>query len=344
MKYSLHHTTEIKTKLSKRPLRIGIVYDRPEDYDHPEGPPDRFAEFEPDSTIKAMEEAIRYLGHIPLRIGSPHKLLSPPSDVDLIWNIGEGYGTRNREAWAPVLCEMHELPYVGSDALTLSMTLDKALTKEMASHIGIPTTPFSVVPYSSDQKLTLSSDEHLLDTFPLFIKPRYEGTAKGISPLSIISTREQLISSILKLMNEYRQDILVEPFLPGPELTCAVAGYPLIPLPVMERGIHRSGLGSHVPGLKPSDPIQTFDVLSPELESRIAAWSKALSEKMHILDFARFDFKLDAQGNPYFLEVNPLPTFATDSTFAILAELEQKPYPEYLGEILSHAIRRLKTT
>ena len=45
--------------------------------------------------------------------------------LDAALNIAEGYGGRNREAWAPVLLEMAQVPVIGSDALTLSVTLDK---------------------------------------------------------------------------------------------------------------------------------------------------------------------------------------------------------------------------
>ncbi|MCH8524350.1 MAG: hypothetical protein LAT52_07355, partial [Balneolales bacterium] len=56
-------------------MRIGICYDRVEEYDHIDGPADRFAEFEPESTILAMEAAVRGCGHEPVRLGGPYALL-----------------------------------------------------------------------------------------------------------------------------------------------------------------------------------------------------------------------------------------------------------------------------
>ncbi len=70
--------------------KIGIAYDRPEDYPGIEGPEDRFAEFEPESTIIAMEEAITESGFIPIRLGGPHAILKQKPDVDIVWNIAEG--------------------------------------------------------------------------------------------------------------------------------------------------------------------------------------------------------------------------------------------------------------
>jgi len=243
-------------------LRIGIVYDRTVDYEDSQHggimAADRFAEFEPESTIDAMEQAIILAGHTPVRIGSPRRLLDDGPDVDLVWNIGEGYGTRNREAWAPVLCEMRGIPCLGSDAYALTVTLDKALTKQIARGLGIPTADWQVVPWRPNPSGTSPVPDPVSPVpnpaqafpepalpFPQFLKPRYEGTSKGITADSIVRSPEQFRKQCLHLLQTYRQDVLAEPFLPGAELTCALAGHPLQPLPVMERGLHSSGIGSH---------------------------------------------------------------------------------------------------
>jgi D-alanine-D-alanine ligase len=64
-------------------------------------------------------------------------------------------------------------------------------------------------------------------------------------------------------------------------------------------------------------------------------------EMLSCRDFARIDFKCDDQGVPYFLEINPLPTFAPDGTFAILAELSGQSYADFLSGILDQALRRV---
>ncbi|MDG5768113.1 hypothetical protein QA596_11630 [Balneolales bacterium ANBcel1] len=287
-----------------------------------------------------MEQAILESGHSPIRIGSPRNLLINPPDADLIWNIGEGYGTRNREAWAPVLCEMHGIPCIGSDAYTLTATLDKALTKQWARNLGIPTADWQIIRRDTYLRESIIPPPEL--PYPLFLKPRYEGTAKGITGESIIRDDDTFLARSRYLLETYDQDVLAEPFLPGAELTCAVAFHPLRPLPVMERGLHSSGIGSHaVPEENPLHTL-TSDALTPERENDIAGWSLRLSRELPIRDFARFDFKLDESGRPMFLEVNPLPTFGVDSTFAILAEMEGVPYPVYLSNILTDAIRRLR--
>ena len=58
-------------------------------------------------------------------------------------------------------------------------------------------------------------------------------------------------------------------------------------------------------------------------------------------DFARADFKLDAAGRACFLEINPLPTFAPDASFGILAELMGRSLADLLAEVLTGGLRRL---
>lgn len=307
-------------------MKIGILYDRIEEYPDVDGATDRFAEFEPESTIKVMEAAIRHAGHEPVRLGGPLSILKQKPDIDLVWNISEGYGTRNREAWGPALLEMYGIPFLGSDALTLSVSLDKRLTKIVAVSLGIPVpgTRYSVLGEESSGPRSTSNGLRLA-------KPRYEGTAKGLSAASIVETEDELNAAVARIHEVYKQDAIVEPFLAGPEFTVAVMGQPLKAYPVLERGLDAATkLGSHV--VKDGGEVLVSGSLTPELEATLHEWSLRLCDELGVRHFARLDFKCDEAGNPFFLEINPLPTFAVDQTFAILAELEGVEFGEWLGE------------
>lgn len=316
-------------------MRIGIIYDRVRDYSHIDGPPDRFAEFEPESTINAMKEAVMLSGHDPIDIGSPHNLLEPP-EIDLAWNIAEGYGTRNREAWVPVLLEMHGIPFLGSDAATLSTSLDKHLTRIIAEHLGIPVTPGLSVSNPAEV------NDHIFNQYPYLLKPRYEGTAKGIEDKSVVYNQQELEAGIKRLREIYSQDVLIEQLLPGAEYTCSVYGAPLKPLPVIQRSVDRNTrLGIHALSDHHEIPEQDQILpgkLDPQLERQLSGWSLALCREMQVCHFARIDFKTDSTGKPYLLEINPLPTFAVDSHFAVFAEMQNTSYPEFLASILDEII------
>ncbi len=332
-------------------LAIGLVYDLLGRYPRrPGDPEDIDAEYEPEATVRVLEGALRGLGHRPMRIGNPHDLLtrigrrgSPRlPEIDAALNIAEGYGSRNREAWAPVLLEMAGVPTLGSDALTLSVTLDKSWACKIAAAAGVPV-PAQAVLASADEAEKLE----LPCTFPLFVKPRWEGTAKGIGPGSRVEDRAALAREVERIVRDYAQPALVEAFLGGPEYTVTVVGNdPPRVLPVLQRALEvTTGIGLHalerhrppVGGWRHALP----GGLDARLESELASLARLAYQAFHCRDFARADFRLDREGRPHFLEMNPQPTVAPDGSFGILAEFEGAPLEDLLTPILADALRSL---
>jgi D-alanine-D-alanine ligase len=325
-------------------LRIGIVFDllgsAPAG-----GPPDADAEYEPEETIAALEAAIVRAGCEPVRVGSPHALLRTLGSgtlprLDAAWNIAEGYGSRNREAWAPVLLELAGVPALGSDALSLSLSLDKAWTLDVVRAAGVATAGHTSV--ASAAELASAA---LPGPFPLFVKPRWEGTAKGISLRSRVEGAGALRAAVEYVTRSYAQPALIEPFLPGPEYTVTLIGNdPPRALPALQRALEReSGIGVHAVerGAGRALAHHTPGALDPALEAVLAEQALRAFAALRCRDFARADFKLDAAGRPRFLELNPLPTFAPDASFGILAELLGRPLPDLLAEVLQGGLRRL---
>jgi D-alanine-D-alanine ligase len=331
-------------------LAIGLVYDLLGSHPRrPGAPPDVDAEYEPEATVEALEAAVRHAGHRPLRIGSPHDLLArlgkgelPP--LDAAWNIAEGHGSRNREAWAPVLLEMAGVPALGSDALTLSASLDKAWTRTLVAGAGVPV-PAGAVADSPEEAKELE----IPGGFPLFVKPRWEGTAKGIRPSSRVGDRAGLVREVARIVRDYEQPALVESFVPGAEYTLTLIGNaPPRALPVLQRALEaRTRIGLHA--LEPHAPRGGWrhelpGILDAPLEAELARLARLAWDALACRDFARVDFRLDAAGRPVFLEINPLPTFAPDGPFGVLAELEGRGLESLLAEVLVGGLRRLGRT
>ncbi len=335
--------------MASRTLTIGIVYETFDTYPRtPDAPADADAEYEPESTIVLLEAAILRLGHRTLRLGSPHQLLARLAtgdrlEVDAALNIAEGYGSRNREAWAPVLLEMAGIPMLGSDAATLSLSLDKAWANRAVSAAGITVAPQCVLA-SREEALRVDLDALGL-TFPLFVKPRWEGSAKGIRATSRVDDRDGLVREVERIALAYAEPALVETFLPGAEFTVALVGNaPPRVLPILQRALDaQTGIGAHAlerPAASGRALVLPGE-LTDELETALRGLARAVWDALECRDFARVDFRLDAAGQPVFLEINPLPTFAVDGTFAILAEIAGTPLPDFLAEILAAGLQRL---
>ena len=330
-------------------LRIGLVYDRFGDAPPPPGaPPDWDAEYEPEATIAALEAAVLRLGHAPTRVGNVPALLAavcagaPALGLDAAVTIAESYGSRNREAHAPVLLELAGVPCLGSDALALSVSLDKALTKTVARATGVAT---------PDWRVTSSGGAPIAPSFPAFVKPRYEGTAKGIAPSSRVGNPARLGAEVDRQLALYGQDLIVEAFVEGAEFTVGVVGTGATAeaLPVLQRATERTtGIGLHALE-RHEDAAAPFAydvdaVLSPELEAALQRDALAVHRALECRDFSRSDFRVDAEGQVWFIEINPLPTFAPDGTFAILAELAGERYDAFLASVLARGLTRLGLT
>jgi D-alanine-D-alanine ligase len=330
------------------PVSIGLVYDLLGTYPRrPHDPADVDVEYEPEATVQLLEAAVARLGHRSVRLGAPHDLLvrlgkGELPKLDAALTIAEGWGGREREAWAPVLLAMSGIPTLGSDAVTLSVALDKHWACALVAAAGVRVAE-QVVIGSADEAREVA----LPAAFPLFVKPRWEGTSKGIGPSSRVENREQLVAEVERIVRDYEQPALVERFLAGPEYTVTVIGNdPPRVLPVLQRALEASTrIGLHAIERHPA-PAGGWHHLVPgplddALERELGALSLRAFAALNCRDFARADFRLDPAGRPVFLEINPLPTFAPDGSFGILAELEGRPAEALVADVLAVGLRRL---
>src|SRR4030043_390019 len=200
---------------------VGLTFDLKTDYEFKENdPPDANAEFDHPSTIDVIAQAIESQGYKVKRIGNVSSLIENLDnlDVDIVFNISEGLYGRNRESQVPVLLEMKGVPFVGSDALTLSLTLDKVMAKKIFIAEKITTPKFFEIKNAN----SLTDIDHL--KFPLIVKPRFEGSSKGLSDDSKVDNMEELKKQVEYITGAYKQPALVEQFIRGEEFTVAVIG------------------------------------------------------------------------------------------------------------------------
>ncbi len=293
----------------------------------PDDPHDAHVEYEPEATLLALEAAIARLGHRAVRLGRPHDLLDAAAKgdvaIDAALCIAEGYGTRNREAWAPVLLEMLGVPQLGSDALTLSLSLDKAWTRAVVAAAGVP-----VAPGVRRAVARGSGKRRAAGWFPVLREAALGRNCEGHrARASRVDVAGALVAAVARVVSRYRQPALVEHFLAGAEYTVTVIGNdPPRALPVLQRALEaETRIGIHA--------VETPATSLAHVDSRRARRG-ARSRSSHALairaydaldcrDFARADFKCDDAGRPIFLEINPLPTFAPDGSFGILAAADE---------------------
>jgi D-alanine-D-alanine ligase len=147
---------------------------------------DTYAEWDTWETINAVKDAIACYNNVTL-IEANEEAYNKLREVkpDIVFNIAEGTFGVSRESQIPAMLDMLQIPYTGSDALTLGICLDKARTKEILSYYKVPTAKFFVADNVED-----AENQNL--EFPLIVKPISEGSGKGIFASSFVNNREEL--------------------------------------------------------------------------------------------------------------------------------------------------------
>jgi len=324
-------------------MNVGITYDLKEDWATQHGEPDDAnAEFDLPQTIDLVISALESGGHTVRRIGNVKNLMKKIDelDVDIIFNMCEGKKGRNRESEAPILLEMQGIPFVGADALTLGMTLDKVMTKKLFICDGISTPRFFTA--------TSRDDLNELNTigFPLIVKTRYEGTSKGITNDSLVKDFDSLTEQVEKIEKEYYQPAIIEEFVSGTEFTVPVLGNKKPEaIAVIQVSINGSTeLGDE---FYTNERVYNDDVnyicpakISKELTELMKDLAVKVYNSVECRDFGRVDFRVDENGNPYVLEINPLPSLAINDVFNIYPQTIGTTYDATINRVLDHACER----
>ncbi|MEK6776870.1 MAG: KamA family radical SAM protein [bacterium] len=327
-------------------MRIGLTYNLKKDKAKggPEGIPDPWndsdAEYEDQETIDALAEALQActqepVVRLPCDPDLSDRLHSVP--FDLIFNIAEGWGGRNREAFAPSLFEIFGIPYTGSDGLCLSLTLNKVLTKKILMAEGILTPEFFVIREASELR-------HIPLPFPLFVKPCHEGTSKGIRNFSMVRNRDELARAVSWVLTRYDQPALVERFISGPEVAVGIMGNgpDLRILPHAEiRFTEQNPFYSFECKSMVDEEILCPAPLGPPLSMRIGEIARAAYESLGCRDLARIDLRIDETGEPYVLEINPLPGLSSRySLFPVQASAAGMDYKKMVRTLVEQAMKR----
>lgn len=314
---------------------------------------DEFAEWDTWETIAAVADALAAFGeviHFEATLEFPTRLAAERPDI--VFNIAEGRGGKNRESLVPAICEYLEVPYSGSDPLTLSLCLDKSRAKEVLSYYRVPTPAFALVERATDVS-AIRSDLR----YPLFVKPVHEGSSKGITERNFVRTPADLAPQVLYLLENYNQPVLIEEFLPGAEYTCAVLGngpqahvLPIVGLnfdALPDGALPVYGFEAKWLWDRPDAPLDIFDCpahMAPALRRSVEATSLRAYRALGCRDWARIDVRLDGEGVPNVIEVNPLPGILPDpadnSCFPKAARAAGMSYEQLIQSCLTFAGER----
>jgi D-alanine-D-alanine ligase len=309
------------------------------------------AEFDTRETVDALAGAIERLGHRVERI----EVSGPASRTvarleafgpDLIFNTAEGRRGRFREAFFPALFDELGMPYTGSDAYALSLTLDKQLTKLVLAQHGVPTPRWQFL--EEPRRLQPSALR-----FPVIVKPNFEGSSKGITQDSVVEEPLGLHRAVAEALERYPAGVLVEEFVAGRDLTVpfleAAAedrGGVLQPVEYLieegTRAARRHAIYDYELKTRLDDMVSVRAParLARAEAARIQELAATAYRALGIRDLGRIDFRLGDDGQPYFLELNALPSLQPGAGIYASAALEGLHSDGVIEAVIRSAVRR----
>ena len=305
---------------------------------------DALEEYDIPETVEIIASALESKGHSVVMLGGGETFLANilRDKVDFVFNISEGRGNhRSRESQVPAVLEMLDIPYSGSDSHCLAVCLDKPLTKKLVEAAGIRTPKWHVIHKKEDLYRVPESFP-----FPAIVKPAFEGSSKGIHNNSLVATMNRAAGTISEMLQRYRQPVMLEEFIEGDEVTVGIIGNTPPQIVGLMRILPRKKEHPFVYSLEVKREWETLvdyecpALLEKKVIDRIAAASLRAFSTLSCRDFARIDFRISANGTPYFLEINPLPGLGTYSDLVIMALKIGHTHQGLIGNVLDAALRR----
>jgi D-alanine-D-alanine ligase len=305
----------------------------------PEDPPGRWDDLDDLDTVQAILDSLQELGHeakyfsAGIESVEALKVYKP----DLCFNSSEGHFGESREAQMPALLDSICLPYTCAGVLGMSLAHSKHVAKGIFRCAGLPTANFKVFDHPENVD---DSGLH----YPLFVKPASEGSSIGINEYAVVKNREELVKQVKWVWESTDSLVLVEEYIEGREFTLGILGDEVLPIVeiVSPTGFYsnaqKEDLESEVYRICPAP-------LSPEKTKEFQELALQAKKALELEDVCRMDMRMDKNGSPYILEVNPIPLMCPDPEQASLVYASRAAgysYKDMIEKIINSAIKRWK--
>jgi D-alanine-D-alanine ligase len=243
--------------------------------------------------------------------------------------------------------ELVQLPYTGCNPRGLIIARDKALSKKILHYHRIRILRFAVVPAGRKLRRKPARLE-----YPLIVKSQVEQASFGIAEASVVNSDEKLAERIEFMHANVGTSLILEQYVDGRELYVGVMGNARLQvLPVWELEIRR--LRSGAPRIatrrvkwnlkfqeRRGVKIGPARDLPPNVERLLVKTTKRIYRLLQLSGYARMDFRLDAEGRPYFVEANPNADIGYGEEFVEVAEAAGIDYEPLLDRILAIGLRK----
>lgn len=326
--------------------KVLLLYNQPV---LPDNHPDAESERDLLHTVDAVHLALTKQHHQVTLCGlrqSPEELLKPVREhqPEVVFNLFEGFGGNPASEYHIAgLLEWLKLPYTGCPLEAMVLGRDKVRTKYLLQGAGLPTASFQAVQHLAEIKTPTQ--------WPVFVKPASTDASIGIDQQSVVRSEVELRAKAMKLLADYGPPILVESYLPGTEFNVGVVELPeKTSLPVAEM-VYTPQEGVAWPIVSYASKWESGSVEDLAMQPRCPAQiPEALSRRLQQIavdaftllgcrDVARIDLRLDANGQPRILEVNPNPDLGPSAGLARMLRTSGLEYDSFIHRLVLNRLQ-----
>ncbi|HEY0194517.1 MAG TPA: hypothetical protein VGC42_25570 [Kofleriaceae bacterium] len=272
---------------------------------------------------------------------------------DCVMNLVEFFrDDPEQEHNVPALFELLDVQYTGNRPGPLSLCQKKPLAKALLASSGLPVPRGIVVERTTERAARVPASLEL--RYPMIVKPAHDDASGGIDSGSVVHDRAQLEARVHHLLDTRSAAVLVEEFIAGREIHCAILGDEALPLYEMQ---FKDGLDDdgrtlpHIITYRAKWDPYSRDHYAVESKCPADLGADQVAEIQDLAlrafraigcrDYARVDMRLDAAtGKAYILEVNPNPDLSDTCAFAACVRASGRTYGQAIDELVRLAVER----
>jgi D-alanine-D-alanine ligase len=283
------------------------------------------------AVVKALQEVGRSAVPVIVNDDDERALESIPKDCDVVFIAL--HGRFGEDGVIQSLLAAKNIPFTGAGPSASSLAYDKIKAKERMVAAGIPT-PDSVVLFFPWTPAQARNALGKVEQYPVVVKPSCEGSSIGV----FVAANESEAWEAIAKCRKYSDNLLIEKFIPGRELTVPV--FRGLHLPIVESVTEQNFFTYYA---KYEDPETNYKV-APTLAPDTQAWIFKVAREVHSVlgcdPFSRVDIRLDPNGRPYVLEVNTIPGLTANSLLPKAAAYRGLSFPDLCVLMIEHAAVR----
>ena len=307
-----------------------------------------FSDHPPKDNIMEIKSVIEQCGYQCSIFGGIPELIAANNNhqkVDnfIFLNLTDGLEMKCGRVQAPILLEMLNAFYSGAGPFQAALIDNKYYTKLAVKKLNV-FVPKSFLIHSDT---TFNKNRFKEIGFPLIIKPNAEGSSVGITQNNICYDIDSASDLLLKMQQKF-EDILIEKFIPGYEITNFIIGNPgnyMINVPVLEEFHGNMVHTKEVMAIEDKAyRTRTFhlcnQILGQDVTEKIKATSQLIKESLNVNDILRIDYRVTESGEIYFLEANTVPRICSKNEAGFICQSMKKPYNYFISSLLKVVLDR----